>query len=144
MIKATPTILGTFFALATIILLCAGMALVWPGAFFDAIWNLAPSRETQLMPWRTIAGPGFLGLSVIMAVTSVGCFFARQWGWGLAVVIFAVNGFSDLVQIFLGNVTAGLVGVVAALVILYWLTRMNVRAAFGEGAEYRRTPRIEG
>ena len=142
MIKATPQILGTFFALATIILLCAGMALVWPGAFFDAIWDLAPSREAQLMPWRTIAGPGFLGLAVIMAVASIGCFGAKQWGWGLAVIIFSINGLGDLVQIFLGRVTEGLVGVAAAAIILYWLSRMNVRAAFGEGSEYRRRPRI--
>ncbi len=130
MIRATPYILGAFFALATLILISAGIALAWPGTFFDAIWNLSEARHVQLMPYRAWLGPGFLSLAVVFATASAGCFWRRRWGLNLAVTIFVVNGISDAAQLFMGNFTGGLVGIAAASVIIYWLSRSNVTSLF--------------
>lgn len=130
MIRATPYILGTFFALSTIILVCVGIALAWPGTFFDWTWHLYEARRAQLMPYRGWLGPGFLSLAVVFATASIGCFAKRKWGLYLAIAIFIVNGIGDLWNLFANSFTEGLVGIIAASVIVYWLTRQNVDQQF--------------
>lgn len=57
-------------------------------------------------------------------------FAIRIWGWWLTVAIFLVNGLSDVAQIFMGHFLERGIGVVAAGVILFYLSRSNVRGAF--------------
>jgi hypothetical protein len=122
--------IAIFFAAATVILVCAGAALSFPGSRLDAIWSLYPERRALLMPYRAWLGPGFLALAIAMAAASAGCFRRRGWGWRLAVAIFAVNGLGDLTQLVMGRVLEGGVGVAVAGAILFYLTRANVRKAF--------------
>lgn len=130
MIRATPFILGAFFTLATLIVLCAGIALAWPGTFVDAIWNLAPARHAELIPHRGWLGPFFLSLSIVFATAAIGTLGRKKWGLHLAVAIFIVNGIGDLVQVFIGHATEGIIGVIAASIIFYWLTRAAVDDQF--------------
>jgi len=82
------------------------------------------------MPYRTWLGPAFLTLAIVMVSASIGCFRRHIWGWWLAVAIFVVNGLSDVAQIFMGHFLEGGIGVAAAGVILFYLSRPNVRGAF--------------
>ena len=65
-----------------------------------------------------------------MALTSVGCFRRKRWGWLLAVAIFALNGLADAVRLLTGAVLEGLIGVIAAGAILYVLSRPKIKRAF--------------
>jgi hypothetical protein len=65
-----------------------------------------------------------------MAAASIGCFKQRKWGRWLATSIFAVNGLSDAGQIVLGHVAEGVIGVLVAGAILFYLTRPAVVAAY--------------
>ena len=122
--------IAIFFVIATLILIGVGTALTVPGTPLDAIWMLRPDRRALLMPHGEWLSPFFLALSFAMAAASLGCFAHRQWGWWLAVSIFAVNGLGDAAQLAMGHVLEGLVGIVAAGAILFYLTRPKVRAAF--------------
>jgi uncharacterized membrane protein YccC len=82
------------------------------------------------MPYRMWLGPAFLMLAIVMVSASIGCFRRRIWGWWLAVAIFLVNGLSDVAQIFMGHFLDGGIGVAAAGVILFYLSRPHVRGAF--------------
>lgn len=127
---AVPILLALFFAVATGILVVAGLALTVPGTPADLIWSPLPSRRGMLMPYRQWMGPAFLGLALVMAAASLGCLRRRKWGWRLALAIFAVNGFGDLAQLALGHVLEGAVGVTVAALILFALTRPRVKSAF--------------
>ena len=122
--------MGIFFAVATCILLSVGMALLFPGSAMEVVWRTNPARRTLLMPYREWLGPGFLMLAVAMVAASIGCFRQREWGWWLAVAIFAVNGLSDAGQIVLGHLLEGGIGVLTAGAILFYLSRPKVMAAF--------------
>lgn len=122
--------IAVFFAIATCILISIGWALAMPGTFFDAIWLLRPSREAMLMPYRALLGPGFLALAIAMALASFGCFARRPWGRWLAIAIFAANGTGDFVQILMGHVVEGVIGVIVAGALIYFLTRRSVAEAF--------------
>ncbi|MEI9991630.1 MAG: hypothetical protein WDM86_16495 [Rhizomicrobium sp.] len=60
-------LIAIFFALATCILVGAGLALLFPGTGAEVIWRLYPARRGLLMPYRTLFGPGFLMLAIAMA-----------------------------------------------------------------------------
>jgi hypothetical protein len=123
-------LIAFFFAVATLILIAVGVALMFPGGAFERVWMLYPARRALLMPYRMFLGPGFLALAVVFAAASTGCFLRRRWGWGLAVAIFAANGLGDALQLATGHFLEGGIGVVAAAAILYYLTRAFVRHAF--------------
>jgi hypothetical protein len=123
-------LIALFFAIATCILLGVGTALLWPGSKLEIIWKLYPARRALLMPYRIWLGPAFLMLAIVMVSASIGCFRNRIWGWWLAVAIFLVNGLSDVAHILMGHFLEGGIGVVAASVILLYLSRPNVRGAF--------------
>jgi hypothetical protein len=123
-------LIAVFFALATVILVSVGLALVFPGSALEAVWLAYPARRAILMPYRVWLGPGFLALAVIMAAASVGGFRQRRWGWWLAVAIFAVNGLSDAAQLLLGHIVEGGIGVLAAGAILFYLTRPGIKHAY--------------
>ena len=123
-------LLSAFFAIATLILVGVGLALLLPSSPLEAIWRLYPARRAELTPYRLWMGPGFLALAVTMAAASVGCLTRRRWGWILAVAIFTVNGVSDLAQLVMGRWLEGGVGVAAAGAILFYLFRPRIRAAF--------------
>jgi len=123
-------LLAIFFLAATIILVGAGLALLLPGSLMETVWLIYPERRALLMPHRLWLAPAFLSLACAMAAASVGSFKQRKWGWWLATTIFAVNGLSDAGQIVLGHVAEGVIGVLVAGAILFFLTRPTVRAAY--------------
>ena len=124
-------LLALFFLAATGVLISVGISLLLPGTPLDAIWLLRPDRQALLMPYRQYVGPGFLALAIPMALASVGCFLGKPWGWWLAVAIFAANGIGDAVQLLTGHLLEGAFGLVVAGALIFWLTRPQVRAAFG-------------
>jgi len=123
-------LLTIFFALATCILLAVGCALLLPGTKLEAIWAAYPARRSMLMPYRLWLGPGFLALTAVMASTCIGCFLRRRWSWRLAVAIFAANGLGDTIQLLLGHILEGGIGVAVAGTILFYLTRPRVRNSY--------------
>jgi hypothetical protein len=92
------------------------------------MWRIKPAAHQQLLAMAPWTGIGFCLLAIAMALTSVGCFRRKRWGWTLA--IFAINGLADGTRLLSGEVLEGLVGVIAAGAILYALSRPNVRRAF--------------
>jgi hypothetical protein len=129
-VRAVNFLIAIFFAVATCILVTVGSAMISPGTTLDAIWSLYPARRALLMPYREWLGPGFLVLAVAMVSASIGCFLRRKWGWRLAVTIFAINGLSDVAQIAIGHIVEGAIGASVAGVMIFYLTRPAVKAAF--------------
>jgi len=123
-------LLAVFFLVATGILLTTGTALLFPGTAADAIWSLRPSVYSQFQPFRALAGAGFLTLAIPMFLASLGFFRRRIWGWWLAIAIFAINGTGDAVQVAMGRVVEGAVGVCVAGTLIFFLTRPTTRAMF--------------
>jgi hypothetical protein len=123
-------LIAVFFAIATCILLGVGAALLFPGSTMEAIWRVYPARRALLMPYREWFGPGFLMLALAMVSASIGCFRLRKWGWWLALGMFAINGLSHVGQIALSHFLEGGIGVVAAGLILFYLSRPKVRRSF--------------
>jgi hypothetical protein len=121
---------GIFLLFAALMALIAGIALIWPGTILDRMWLLNPSAHQQLAPFGKTVGIPFLLLSVVLCSATVGWFNRRRWGWQLTVFIIATQVLGDLVNVLLGRVIEGGVGVAIAGALLLYLLRANVKSVF--------------
>jgi hypothetical protein len=128
--RRRPLSLDVFFAVATGITAVTGISLLLPGSFLDAMWRIKPEEHMQLLSAGVPVSVGFFGLSAIMAITSIGAFLRQRWAWRLAIIVFTINGLGDAIRAALGAAVEGVVGVSAVALILFWLTRPGVSAAF--------------
>lgn len=126
----TPAALAAFFALAELLTAVVFVTLLAPGTPIDAIWAIKPAEYQDLLLLRPASTLGFLVLAAAMGFALAGCSQRRHWGLNLAIAIFALNALGDAARALSGDVLEGLIGVVIAGVILWWLTRPNVRALF--------------
>ena len=125
-------IIGLFLLMAPIILVVSAITLLVPGTLLDQIWVVNETGYRQLLPFRGLAGAGFLGLGVLIALAGIGVLKGRRWGWWLAVLVFAANGIGDAVRFLSGDFLGGTIGLVVVVVILFYLTRPKVKGFFGE------------
>ncbi|HTS11413.1 MAG TPA: hypothetical protein VMH00_04790 [Candidatus Limnocylindrales bacterium] len=124
------TVFGIFILFAMTMACFAGITLGWPGTFLDPIWKLNPRAYAQLAPLGKMVGVPFLLLAVVAAVTAVGWFRRRRWGWWFAVIGTAVQAAGDLFNALSGRFLAGAFGVSVAGLILFYLSRPRVKSAF--------------
>jgi len=108
----------------------AGVSLVWPGTRLDAVWVLNPRAHRELPALGIWGGIGFVVLSGVLVYVAALWFRRRFRGWRLAVAIIAVQATGDAINFLGGNYVAGLIGFVIASLLLTWLLRRRVKAAF--------------
>jgi len=69
-------------------------------------------------------------LSVTMVVTAVGLLALRRWAWWVAVIGLVGNAIGDLATAIATGEPRPLIGVPVAGLIVWWLTRREVRSRF--------------
>ncbi|HEY1467702.1 MAG TPA: hypothetical protein VGF61_01565 [Candidatus Acidoferrum sp.] len=97
------------------------------------MWALNPRAHKELAPFGKAIGIPFLLLAVTLAVAGMGWLKRRLWEWRLAVAIIATQVLGDLVNVFLGRVVEGSMGVAIAGALLFYVLRPGVRAVFASG-----------
>jgi len=132
------TAIGVFLFLGAVMASLAGTTLIWRGTLLDQMWVLNRPAYRPLASLGEAVGIPFLVLSAALAVSGVGWFTRRTWGWRLAVFLIATQVLSDLINIFMGHFVRGAAGVTIASALLLYLLRPGVRDAF---AAHRATER---
>lgn len=132
-IALTPgmKVMGVFLLFGALMASLAGATFVWRGTALDRMWTLNPRAYRQLAPFGKAVGIPFLLLGVTLCAAGIGWFKHRLWGWRLAVAVIATQVLGDAVNMFLGHVVEGGIGVAIAGVLLLYLLNGDVKAAFG-------------
>jgi|SRR5436309_1613640 len=140
------TILGVLAILEGIVLLVGGIAAIGLGlvigtyagsAFTNALSNAGYSGIASIGA-GTIAvillalGAIALILGILYFAVGVGYFGGKGWAWTLGIIATIISVVYNIVQIAFGAFSNAL-GLVIALLILYYLTRPHVKAFFGKG-----------
>jgi uncharacterized membrane protein (DUF2068 family) len=102
---------------------------------------LMPSEQTAPAQGSgsifTVLGAVLIPLGVASLVVAYGLFKAKSWAWSVAVVLsiigIVVNVIS-LVTANMGAITGALVDIAINAIVLYYLSRRNVRQYFGKVA----------
>lgn len=122
--------IGIFLFFGATVASLAGLTLFWPGTVLDRMWALNPGAYKELAPFGRGVGIPFLLLGAALATAGVGWFKRFLWAWRLAVAIIVTQVLGNFVNIFMGRVVEGAIGVTIAGALLFYLRRTDVRAAF--------------
>jgi uncharacterized membrane protein (DUF2068 family) len=113
------------------------ISLLSPGGPLEPMWRLNPRAHeafSRMGAWALL----LLGsVCIACAASAYGFFTGKRWGYWLGVVGLTVNLTGDLVNAALGIEPRAVFGVPVVAVILWYLSRRQVRAFFqttGRGA----------
>jgi uncharacterized membrane protein (DUF2068 family) len=153
------TILGILFVIAGAFTLLGGIATLVAIPFVANVNpNVVGNNELQFngqQPFTlgeqtalaqgsgsilTVLGALLIPLGIASLVVAYGLFKGNSWSWTVAVVLSAIGlaiNVISLVTSNMGGITGALVGIAINAIVLYYLSRRNVRQYFGKVA----TPR---
>jgi hypothetical protein len=123
--------IGVFFVFGATMAVYAAITLAFPGTVLDVLWALNQRGHEGLAELGRIAAVPFMLLSAALARAAVGWFGRRRWGWILGVAIIGINMAGDLGQLVMGEWLKGVVGVVIAGALLFYMMTPGVRKYFG-------------
>lgn len=146
------TILGVLFVIGGAFALLGGIgtlvaipfaANVVPNAVNNGLeingFPLTPSQESVLIegsgPVLTVLGAILIPLGITSLVVAYGLFKAKTWAWSIAVVLSAFLFAINIISLVTGNISAitgALIGMAINAIVLYYLSRRNVRQYFGK------------
>jgi hypothetical protein len=124
--------IGIFFFFGFVMATYATITLAKPGTILDRAWALNPTAHAQLAPLGKVIALPFAVMAALLFAAGAGWFRRRHWGWILGVSLIAANMAGDIVNLFLGEVLKGMVGVVLAGLLLIYMTRPRVHGYFRE------------
>lgn len=122
--------MGVFLVLSTAMLAAATITLLHPGTVVDRIWDFKRHEYERMLPFRRVAGLGFLVLGVLMGCAAYGWFAVRRWAWWLAQGLLAVDLLGDGVRLFNGEVAEGFFGIAMVTLLLVYVRSKGVRDVF--------------
>jgi hypothetical protein len=100
---------------------------------------LTPSQESVLVegsgPVLTALGAILIPLGITSLVVAYGLFKAKTWAWSIAVVLSAFLFAINVISLVTGNInaiTGAVIGMAINAIVLYYLSRRNVRQYFGK------------
>jgi len=124
--------LAGFFVFGCAVSSLALASLLLPSSPLRYIWRINPRA---LEAFGSMGSWAYLMLVVIAAVcalSAVGVWRRRRWGYALAIAILAANMVGDAANAVFGNEHRAAAGVLIVGVLLVYLTRSKVRAKLVE------------
>ena len=123
------TILAVLEILIGIVGLLASLAIIGLSALFSTL----PRVGSLLGTFGLVIGGVILFFSLIWLATGVGFVHGRGWSWTLGVIFSILSLLGAIGALTIGLITGGVGGVIFWGLMLYYLTRIHVKAFFGKG-----------
>jgi uncharacterized membrane protein (DUF2068 family) len=100
---------------------------------------LTPNQQSVLIegsgPVLTALGAILIPLGIASLAVAYGLFKAKTWAWSIAIVLSAILFAINVISLVTGNmsaITSAVVGMAINAIVLYYLSRRNVRQYFGK------------
>ena len=127
--------LSVFLLFGSLISFTAGLSLLLPTSFVQAMWRLNPHGHEGLLRIGLWGVALMFVASASCAVAAIGLWLCTRWGHTIAIVLIAINLLSDVVNAALGIEPRTIIGVPIALAILLYLVSRRVRNYFAQAGE---------
>ena len=111
----------------------SAVSLALPGSPLEPMWRLNPRGHQGLAAMHGWAVPVLGVVSCACAVTGVGLWRRRRWGYLLAVLGLSIHIVGDILNFVLGIEPRAIIGVPIVAALLVYLGRSRVRNAFARG-----------
>ena len=139
--KKRPTGISVLF---WVYLILGILSLLWSGvvlgigglsAFFGGLFGM----ENVTSFGSTSAWSGYIGIlaAVVQIIVAFGMASLKKWAWFLAIIGVVLTVIQGILGVFGGGIFAficGSLGLIVPAIILFYLLRLDIRAAFGVGA----------
>ena len=127
----TIPVVAAFLFVAAGIAVIVGVSLLFQNAVSERLWELNKPAEAVFRRHAKIFGLLLLLLSAGTLSSGVAMLRRRRWAWWFALVLFAVNGAGDLVNLAItGDWLRSVAGVLICSAFLRALVRAPVRHHF--------------
>jgi hypothetical protein len=123
---AFVSVIAVFFAVAAILSLAVGGALVAPHSPLSMLWRINPHAQLDFAALGTLGVAMMLVLTALTSLIALGLWIGTRWGWWLAVTGLVLNAVSDVVRTLTLEPRAA-IGIPVVAAALLFLTRKNVR-----------------
>jgi hypothetical protein len=124
------TALAIFFVAGALISATAGVSLLVPNGPLEPMWRINP-KGREAFATMGAWGPALLAIvCAACATAAIGSWRLRVWGYRTAVAMFVLNLVGDIGNVASGREPRALVGIPIVVLILFYLSRPRVRAAF--------------
>ncbi|HTP25443.1 MAG TPA: DUF2127 domain-containing protein [Anaeromyxobacteraceae bacterium] len=111
----------------------SAVSLALPGSPLEPMWRLNPRGHQGLAAMHGWAVAVLGVVSCACAVTGVGLWRRRRWGYLLAVLGLSIHIVGDILNFVLGIEPRAIIGVPIVAALLVYLGRSRVRNAFARG-----------
>jgi hypothetical protein len=102
-----------------------------PGGRWTALfWSLSPGVHDQLadLGWPIVAS--FLALASVFFYAAIAWFRKKISGWRIASLLIAGNLVGDIIQLFLGHIFEGMLGILLGGSLLAYIMSPWIRRVF--------------
>ena len=138
--KKRPTGISMLF---WVYLILGILSLLWSGlvlgigglsTFFGSLFGMESVSDFG----STSAWSGYVGIisAVVQIIVAFGLASMKKWAWILAIIAAGLTILEGVIGIFGGGIFAfmcGSLGLIVPIVILFYLLKADIRAAFGVG-----------
>ena len=115
--------------LQAILLFLGGLAVLAVGFFLSQAILRFPHLLRGIFP---VIGAVLIVVALLDAVLAYGLWTGRGWAWILSLILAALGILFSLVSLVFRGGVGGFLTLIIDLIIVYYLTRPNVKAFFGE------------
>ena len=100
---------------------------------------LSPGEQSALIqgtgPLLTMIGAVLIPVGIATLIVATGLLKAKSWAWSAAIILSAIGFAMNVISLVTGNmnaVTGAVLGMAINAIVLYYLSRRNVRQYFGK------------
>ncbi len=130
------TILAVSAAIGGILALCGSLALTGLGGVVGGVLGerVGPGAGLFVGMLGVIFGAIALVIALLELAFAYGAWNLKPWAWLLGIVVEIIAGLFALIRLINGRGSAGgeVVSILIAAIVVYYLTRPEVKKAFGQ------------
>ena len=124
------TALGGFFVFGTLASGLAVLLLIFPGGPLEPVWHINPRGHEGFVRMGGWAFVLLVPVCLACAVTALGLFQGRRWGYRLAITLLLLNLTGDVVNVAMGSERRAILGLPVAALLLWYLRSSSVKSFF--------------
>jgi hypothetical protein len=124
------TALAIFFGAGTIPSTATALALIFPGAWSEAMWRLKPDAQQDFTRLGALAIPLMIVVAMACAAAAAGLWTRHRWGYRVAIAVLSVNLLGDLLNAVLRGDWRTLIGLPIGGAMLTYLLSRRIREWF--------------
>jgi hypothetical protein len=129
------TAIGASLLAASVFASITGTSLLLPNSFLHLVWRLNESSLQQFESMGVYYSAALLlGVALLATIAGVNLIQSHKVGWWLAVITFLIQGAGIKLQLLFlnGSVIGDWIGLSITFLLVFYLTRRNVRHYFDE------------